>query len=296
MSSESSSVSKSHILDTMNISENTLNRHLPEYPITDSDILNIPVANLDYDGVVDQIIRWGQARENRYVGVCNVHSITASTWDQKLKHALTGSDMNTADGMPLVWMQKLLGHKKASRVYGPTLMLKTLEKAVPKGLRMAFYGGHPQRLSVFLNNLMLKFPGIEIVETISPPFRPLSEKEDAHYIQLLNEAKPDIIWVGIGCPKQEIWMMEHSPKVPGVMIGVGAAFDFHAGAVMQAPSFVQKIGMEWFFRFCCEPRRLFKRYLTTNPVFIYRAACQLANKALHGRHYIHSRTNPDWTK
>jgi N-acetylglucosaminyldiphosphoundecaprenol N-acetyl-beta-D-mannosaminyltransferase len=276
----------------MNNNELTITQAKAEHSYTESDILDVPVANLDYDGVVDKVIGWTRSNKHRYIGVCNVHSITSSTWDSRLREALRCSDMNTADGMPLVWMQKLLGYGQASRVYGPTLMLKILEKAASRGLRMAFYGGHPDRLSILIHNLTEKFPGINIVEAISPPFRPLNPVEDATYTRMLKDAHPDIIWVGIGCPKQEVWMREHSRKIPGVMIGVGAAFDFHAGAVLQAPWFVQKVGMEWFFRLCCEPRRLFKRYISTNPVFMYKAACQLTKKLFQGAQYIHPRVRP----
>jgi N-acetylglucosaminyldiphosphoundecaprenol N-acetyl-beta-D-mannosaminyltransferase len=277
----------------MNHLQITFNETPCDHRYNESDILNIPVANLDYDGVVDQIISWTKSPKGRYIGVCNVHSITSSTWDPKLREALLNSDLNTADGMPLVWMQKLLGFKKASRVYGPTLVLKTLEKAVPKKLRMAFYGGHPERLPVFLENLNKMFPGLEVVETICPPFRSLTEEEDEQFTQTLNKARPDIIWVGIGCPKQELWMMEHKSKLNAVMIGVGAAFDFHAGAVKQAPPYLQKIGLEWLYRLYCEPRRLFKRYLTTNPVFMIRAIEQLLEKLIIGTTYIHPRTGSE---
>jgi N-acetylglucosaminyldiphosphoundecaprenol N-acetyl-beta-D-mannosaminyltransferase len=255
-------------------------------PFKTTRILDIPISNLGYDGVVDQIINWGLAGEHRYVGVCNVHSTTSSAWTPGLREALTEADMNTADGMPLVWMQRFLGHAGASRVYGPTLMLETLKKAVRKNLRIAFYGGHPDRLPVLLEKLQKAFPGLNVVEAISPPFRELTEEEDADYTRRLNEAKPHIIWVGIGCPKQERWMHAHRAKIRGVMVGVGAAFDFHAGVVPQAPAILQKAGLEWAYRLYCEPRRLIKRYLTTNPVFVARALGQLTRKVLLRKSYI----------
>ena len=249
-------------------------------------ILDIPISNLGYDGVVNRIIKWGIAGERRYVGVCNVHSTTSSAWTPELREALVESDLNTADGMPLVWMQRLLGHSQASRVYGPTLMLETLKKAAPMNLRIAFYGGHPDRLPILLEKLEASYPGLNIVEAISPPFRALTPEEDEDYTRRLNEARPHIIWVGIGCPKQERWMHEHRPRLRGVMVGVGAAFDFHAGVVSQSPAILQKVGLEWAYRLYCEPRRLMKRYLTTNPVFIARAAGQLVRKFLLGESFI----------
>ncbi|MEX0326955.1 MAG: WecB/TagA/CpsF family glycosyltransferase [Puniceicoccaceae bacterium] len=249
-------------------------------------ILEVPLANLDYAGVVEKIVNWGLNREHRYVGVCNVHSTTSAAWTPGLKEALMEADLNTADGMPLVWMQKLMGHRRATRVYGPTLMLETLEIAVKMGLRIAFYGGHPDRLPILLENLEQQFPGINIVEAISPPFRELTEAADAEYTRRLNAAEPHIIWVGIGCPKQEKWMHAHRSRIGGVMVGVGAAFDFHAGAVAQAPAFLQKLGLEWAYRLYREPRRLYRRYLVTNPVFIGRAMRQLWSRFAAGTAFI----------
>ncbi len=241
----------------------------------ESNILDIPIANSNYDCIVNQIINWGKNREHRYIGVCNVHSTTSAAWTPKLRSALLNSDLNTADGVPLVWTQRLLGHKQASRVYGPTLMLKTLEKACKSNLRIAFYGGHPSRLTLLLSQLRKEFQGIKIVEAISPPFRTLTNEEEGNYARRLIESKADIIWVGLGCPKQEAWMMENSPIIPGVMIGVGAAFDFHAGAVKQAPRQIQTLGLEWAYRLYREPRRLFVRYATTNPLFVIRISLQI---------------------
>ncbi len=254
--------------------------------VKESRILDIPIANLNYREIVSQIVRWAKNYEHRYVGVCNVHSTTSAAWDPQLKKALQLSDLNTADGMPLVWMQKILGFKRASRVYGPTLMLHTLEAAEKSGLRVAFYGGHPDRLPVMINKLSKNYPDLHIVESISPPFRNLTAKEDTDYTNRLILARADIIWVGLGCPKQESWMLKHRGKIPGVMVGVGAAFDFHAGAVRQASSKLQNMGLEWAFRLYCEPRRLMGRYLSTNPAFVFRAGIQLFKKLFLHRNYI----------
>ena len=240
-----------------------------------TNIVGIPISNLGYDGVIEKMAGWISQREQRYIGVCPVHSIIESRWNTEHRSALLNADLNTPDGMPVVWMARLLGHLNASRVYGPTLFMKTLQRAEEEGWRIAFYGGHPDRLPVLIDRLIKRFPNLKIVEQISPPFRPLSEQEDEEYTERLNTAEPDITWVGIGSPKQEIWMSRHTTRVPGVMVGVGAAFDFHAGFVKTAPPFLQKIGMEWAFRLWCEPRRLFKRYLTANPVFIVLAIRQM---------------------
>ena len=244
------------------------------------DILNVPISSLDYDQTSLQIIDWAKKHESRTVGVCNVHSVTTAGWNPELKKALLSNDLNTPDGVPLVWTLKTLGATRASRVYGPTLMLYLLAYARYENLRIAFYGGHPDRLEKLVSNLKNQFEGLNVVEAISPPFRKLTEAEEHDHLQRLREARPHLIFVGLGCPKQEIWMAKHRDQVPAVWIGVGAAFDFHADAVPQAPSAIQRLGMEWAFRLYQEPRRLAKRYITTNPVFLLRVASQITTSAL----------------
>lgn len=254
-------------------------------PLTTTDVTDISLNNVNYDTASSQIVNWAKSHQHRYVCICNVHSVTSSSWTPTLKRALQNSDMNTADGMPLVWMQRQLGVKDASRVYGPTLMLHTLEKASRERLRVAFYGGHEDRMPKLLEKVRSEYPGVQIVETIIPPFRSLSKVEDDHFTARLIEAQPDITLVGIGCPKQEIWMHAHSHRIPGVMMGVGAAFDFHAGAVAQAPAQIQRLGLEWAYRLYREPKRLFRRYLSTNPIFMARAAKQLLQAKFGGRNF-----------
>ncbi|MEM0967767.1 MAG: WecB/TagA/CpsF family glycosyltransferase [Verrucomicrobiota bacterium] len=246
----------------------------------EAQILEIPIAALSYEKAIERFSQWIERKEHHFVGVCNVHSVTMAGWTPPLREALLHSGLNTADGVPLVWTQRLMGLGQAERVYGPTLMLETLQHAEEKEWKIAFYGGHKDRLPILLENLRERFPKIEVVEAISPPFRDLTEEEDREYTNRLASSGADIIWVGIGCPKQEIWMHEHSPKIPGVMIGVGAAFDFHAGSVRQAPTYLQRLGMEWAFRLACEPKRLFKRYVTTNPIFLFRLFRQLIREGL----------------
>ncbi len=260
-----------------------IKRRLGMVPAT--QVLGVPVCNLDYTGVIDQIGKWIHEGSSRYIGVCPVHSIIDSLFNRDHRRALLNADLNTADGMPVVWMQKLLGHRQASRVYGPTLMLKTLEEAERQGWRVAFYGGRPDRLPKLLDNLKRQFPKLRIVEAISPPMGDISEEEQRRHIESLKKANPYIVWLGLGSPKQEIWMSRHSGRLSAVMIGVGAAFDFHAGAVRQAPSVLQNIGMEWAFRLCCEPRRLLKRYLRANPLFILLAGRQLSRHWLLRENY-----------
>jgi len=251
-----------------------------------TSILGVPVANLDYGRATDKIMAWARKRRNRSVSICNVHSITSSLWTPKLREALLSSDLCTADGAPLVWTQRLMGSRDSRRVYGPTLMLKTLEKLNAEGLSTAFYGGHPDRLKKLVEFVARRYPKIKITAAISPPFRKLTLKEKLLHLDELRAGRPHVTWVGIGCPKQEQWINEHSPLLSSVLIGVGAAFDFHAGAIRQAPPQLQALGLEWAFRLCCEPRRLFWRYLSTNPVFALLAALQVAGRLALGQNYL----------
>jgi N-acetylglucosaminyldiphosphoundecaprenol N-acetyl-beta-D-mannosaminyltransferase len=252
---------------------------------TVTEVLGIPIADLAMDEVVDRIDAWIEGGKPRYVAFCPVHSVVEGARGPSHKEALRGAGLCVADGMPIVWAQKLLGHRNASRVYGPTTMLHALARAEQRGWRVVLYGGRTDRLERLVENLEKRFPDLEIAAAISPPFRTLSPEEDDATTRRLAALQPDLILVGLGCPKQERWMADHSGRVPGVMLGVGAAFDFHAGAVRQAPAWLQSIGMEWFFRLLCEPRRLFRRYATTNPIFVTLLAVQLAKHWLLRRRY-----------
>jgi N-acetylglucosaminyldiphosphoundecaprenol N-acetyl-beta-D-mannosaminyltransferase len=183
--------------------------------------------------------------------------------------------------MPLVWGMRLLGEKGQQRVYGPTLTLHVCEAAAQNGIPIALYGGTDESLAAFKHFLIQRYPGISIVCSIAPPFQKLSGKEDAEYTSLMVKSGARIILVGIGCPKQERWMAEHSARIPAVMIGVGAAFDFHSGRVKQAPALLQKSGLEWVYRLCMEPKRLWKRYLKHNPRFVFLFGIQLTRESLY---------------
>jgi N-acetylglucosaminyldiphosphoundecaprenol N-acetyl-beta-D-mannosaminyltransferase len=185
------------------------------------------------------------------------------------------ADMVTPDGMPLVWMIRMKGHHDQERVYGPTLMLHVLAAAAREKLPVGFYGSRPEVLSALLKRIQARFPGLNVAFSCSPPFREISAEEDLAVVQQINRSGVRVLFVGLGCPKQEIWMAEHRGKVNAVMIGVGAAFDFHAGLKPQAPSWLQGVGLEWLFRLFIEPRRLWKRYLYHNPRFVFLAMADL---------------------
>lgn len=261
---------------------------------TATEVLGVPIADLSMREVVDRIDGWIESGKPRYVAFCPVHSVVEGARMPGHRQALRGAALCVADGMPIVWAQKLLGHKTASRVYGPTTMLRALERAEQRGWRVVLYGGRADRLELLVEHLDRRFPDLEIAAAISPPFRTLSPEEDDATTRRLAALEPDLVLVGLGCPKQERWMAEHCGRVPGVMLGVGAAFDFHAGAVRQAPAWLQAIGMEWFFRLLCEPRRLFRRYATTNPIFVLMFGVQLAKHWLLRRRYrIELGTDPE---
>ena len=172
--------------------------------------------------------------------------------------------------MPLVWLSRLSGGSPVGRVYGPDLMLAVCERSVGRGYRHFLYGGGPSVAEKLASQLQNRFPGLGIVGAYSPPFRPLTQREDQEIVERINAAQPDFVWVGLGAPKQEHWMADHLVKLNAtVLIGVGAAFDFHSGVKVQAPYWMQRSGLEWFFRLLSEPRRLWRRYLVYNTKFLY---------------------------
>jgi N-acetylglucosaminyldiphosphoundecaprenol N-acetyl-beta-D-mannosaminyltransferase len=234
------------------------------------DILGVPLALTDYA----QTLRWMDEmvhdRISGYVCVCNVHTVMASEEDPELRAALESSSMNVPDGQPLVWAINALGHSLAGRVYGPELMSRACARAATRGHRFYLYGGRNQGALVQLAlNLRRRYPGVKIVGGYSPPHHPLTDEEQDAVIEEINRSRADVVWVGIGVPKQEKWMARMRPHVEApLFVGVGAAFDFHAGLVAQAPNWIQEAGLEWAYRLAHEPRRLWRRYLRYNPRFL----------------------------
>lgn len=238
-------------------------------------ILGVNVSATSYDEVLAACRGWiDQHRltlpaRGRYVCVTSVHGIMTAVADPSFRDVLNGADVATPDGMPLVWALRSFGIASQQRVYGPDLMLAICQQAAQLGHRVYLYGGRPETLVDLQCALETKMPGIELTGSHSPPFRPLTSEEDAAVVQTIRSARPDILFVGISTPKQERWMRDHADRLPGmVMIGVGAAFDFHAGRVPQAPPWMQRSGLEWLFRLSTEPRRLWKRYLLVTPLFV----------------------------
>lgn len=250
------------------------------HPFAHRHILGVRVDAVTYESATAQIIDWARTRESRYVCATSVHGIIESSQDEAFRGILNEADMITPDGMPLVFGLRRLGLGDATRVYGPNLTIDVCRAAAESGVSVALYGGTEQSIEDFARFLRTSFPQIRIAAAISPPFRPLTDEEDAAYVRDINASGAGIVLVGIGCPKQEKWMAAHRNRIQSVMLGVGAAFDFHAGRVPQAPGWMQRFGLEWLFRLVSEPKRLWRRYARIVPRFIGLFGAQLARERL----------------
>jgi len=238
-------------------------------------ILGMRVDAGNYTTSTERIIRWAMDLRQCYVCVANVHMTMEAHDSPEFKKIVNNADMVTSDGMPLVWMLRRLGLPDAERVYGPTLTLHVCEAAAAQGVPVGFYGGSPEAVEDLVAELSNRFPSLDVRYAYSPPFRSLTPEEDTKIVKDIAASGARILFVGLGCPKQERWMAAHKDQLALVQIGVGAAFDFHAGKVKQAPAWMQDRGLEWLFRLLMEPRRLWKRYLYNNPRFMALAAMQL---------------------
>ena len=234
------------------------------------DVLGVGISAVDLPMAVATIDKWIRRGEKHYVCITGVHGVMESQRDPALKRIHNRAGMVTPDGMPMVWMNWLRGNSWVRRGYGPDVMLAVCEAGVAKGHKHFFMGGKEGVAELLKEKLTAKFPGMQVVGTYCPPFRALTAEEDAALIKQINDSGADIVWVGLSTPKQEKWMDAHIGKLDAsVMVGVGAAFDFHAGLVEQAPKFIQKSGFEWLYRVTKEPKRLWKRYAVNNPLFLW---------------------------
>jgi N-acetylglucosaminyldiphosphoundecaprenol N-acetyl-beta-D-mannosaminyltransferase len=251
--------------------------------ISHSDILGVQVSAIDMGMAIETISSWIALASRKYVCVTSVHGIMESTRSEELRRILNAAGMVTPDGMPLVWLLKWAGLRHVDRVYGPDLMLAAFGADELRNACHFFYGTTEQTLAALSSRLRQRFPTAGIVGAIAPPFRPLSTAEDEAYIAEINAAGPDIVWIGLSTPKQERWMAAHRDRLnAAVLLGVGAAFDIHAGIVPQAPRYLQRSGLEWAFRLCTDPRRLWRRYAVNVPLFIiYVLAQKLGLRRLH---------------
>ena len=246
--------------------------------------LNAAVTNLEE--VLSNVIHLSGKGLGSYVCVSNVHMCMEVFDSADFETVVNNADLVIPDGRPLSWAQKLLGHKNAEQVRGQDIMNAICEQSGTKKLNIGLYGGSSDELlKQVITELKTSYPDINITFSYSPPFRPLTDEEDSDIVKQINDADVNVLFVGIGCPKQERWMAEHKEQLNCVMLGVGAAYDFIAGSKKHAPRWMQRVGLEWLFRLLSEPKRLWKRYLQQNPRFIYYFSRQLINHKL-GRNKV----------
>jgi N-acetylglucosaminyldiphosphoundecaprenol N-acetyl-beta-D-mannosaminyltransferase len=233
------------------------------------DILGVHVSAIDSAMALVEIERWIDAREQHYVCVTGVHGVMESQRDPELRAIHNRSGLTTPDGMPMVWAGHRAGASWMKRVYGPDLMLAVLARSAERGWTNYLYGGKEGVPEVLASRLAARFPGLRIVGSHSPPFRTLTPEEDEAIVERINAANPDFVWIGLSTPKQERWMAAHVGRLRApALLGVGAAFDIHAGTLRQAPPWMQRSGLEWAYRLYREPRRLWRRYFSNNPRFV----------------------------
>lgn len=234
------------------------------------DILGVKVSAINLASCISAIDGWIASRQQSYICVADVHALMESHWDDEFRRIHNGAALVTPDGMPLVWLCRLAGHRETDRVYGPDLLLTLCEHSLKHSYRHFFYGGERGVADELAAQMRKRYPGLLVVGTLSPPFRALSDAEMGEVARVINATGADIVWVGLSTPKQEQWMRRQLAQLKApILIGIGAAFDFHSGRKRQAPRFVQRSGFEWLFRLATEPKRLWRRYLTCIPAFAF---------------------------
>jgi N-acetylglucosaminyldiphosphoundecaprenol N-acetyl-beta-D-mannosaminyltransferase len=248
----------------------------PETRPARANVLGVGVSALNLDSAVSVIVQAVEQRQRGYICVTGVHGVSEAQNNPRFREILNEAFLNTPDGVPTVWMGRWQGFDDMGRVYGPDLMLRICEASLARGFTHFLYGGRPGVAQELQERLQSRFPGLKIVGTYTPPFRALTQKEEGQLVAMVAGCQPDFFWVGLSTPKQETFMANFWQRLDAkLFFGVGAAFDFHAGRMRQAPGWMQRSGLEWLFRLLCEPRRLWKRYFKNNPLFLWRAFLQL---------------------
>ena len=246
------------------------------------DVLGVPISLIDIDRAVSIILEWVRKCQANYVCVRDVHGVMRSLEDPAMIQIHRNAGLVTPDGMPLVWILKVRSKANIGRVCGADLMEALCDAGRSIGLRHYFYGGKPGIAKQVATKLNAKYPGIKIAGFLSPPFTSVPREEDAEITARIVTSKANVVWIGISTPKQEFWMRDHVAKIPdATLIGVGAAFDFHAGAVARAPRWMQKFGLEWVHRLLSEPTRLWRRYLLLAPIFLAKVIKEQVNLGLN---------------
>ncbi len=248
----------------------------PSLPdLSSREIAGMRVDATSYEDSILRVMTWAAGAESKAVAIATVNNVMEAHDDPSFAAVMAECDLVTPDGMPLVWALRRLGVRDATRVYGPELTPRLLARAARDGVPVGFYGGTDEVIAALLARLERELPSLEVAYVHAPPFRALTPEEDATVVDAVVASGCRLLFVGIGCPKQERWIVEHRTEIPAVMLGVGAAFDFYAGLKRQAPGWMQRSGLEWLFRLGTEPRRLWKRYLRHNPRFVALFAAQL---------------------
>ncbi len=233
------------------------------------DLFGVNVTAAGPDEVIDQIMRWAHRRRSATVDFMPVHGLIEAVRSQAHRERMNRFDLIACDGQPLRWaLNRFHDAGLAERVYGPTTMLRVCERCAVEGVSVYLYGGRPEVLELLTYKLLERMPELRIVGAESPPFRALTAEEDESTVKRINASGAGVVFLGLGCPRQEVFAAEHRERLSAVQMCVGAAFDFHAGAVKQAPAWMQRRGLEWLYRLTREPRRLWKRYLVTNSLFV----------------------------
>lgn len=248
-----------------------MNKSTVKYSISTCPILGVNIAAIDMAWLLGFTQEHIWELSGEYICVSNVHTTVTAYEDAAYRAVQNGAVMAIPDGGPLASLGRKRGYPDMERTTGPSYLEAVLKLSAQTGWRHYFYGSTPETLEKLRLTLEEKYPGAQIAGMYSPPFRPMTEEEDEQIIAQINESKPDFVWVGLGAPKQEAWMAAHQRKVQGLMVGVGAAFDYLAGNIQRAPQWMQKCNLEWLYRLLQDPKRLFKRYLVTNTKFIWHA-------------------------
>lgn len=238
-------------------------------------VLSSPIDVLSWNAALARVSDWAAKQESRYVCFCNVHSVVTADRNPNFCQIIAAADMTLPDGAPIVWMMRRQGYVDQERINGPDFMWRYFELAAARNEAIYLYGSTSKNLAALQVRVKQSFPKIVIAGTYSPPFRALTSEEDDEVVEAINASGAKTVWVSLGCPKQEAWIAAHRHRIQAVMLGVGAAFDYHSGHTKRAPPWMQNAGLEWLSRLNSDPARLWHRYLVTNTLFVWGAMCQL---------------------
>jgi N-acetylglucosaminyldiphosphoundecaprenol N-acetyl-beta-D-mannosaminyltransferase len=246
------------------------NSPLTAKPRIRGNVIGVPIHVMSWEHCQNLLMGWAAARESRYVCICNVHSVVTANGDLSYKKVIADADMATPDGFPVAWTLRRKGFADQARINGPDLMWRLCADAQARDIPIGLFGASEETLQLLTTTLLQAYPNLQIPYCVSPPFRTMTALEDNAVCNAINASGVGLLFVGLGCPKQEHWIATHRGRVSAVMLGVGAAFDYHAGTISRAPEWMRSSGLEWLHRLATEPRRLWRRYLSTNSLFVWK--------------------------